>query len=516
MKFTSKPMIQLFPMVLGGLALVLAMSSQPPETQTKVGETPLRAITLNLQPTSSDRATIIGSSFASAVKKAAPSVVSIYSTRTIREEPDNPLLKDPLFRHFFGDDPSAHAENNHAKPRKAQSLGAGVICTQDGYILTNCHVVDDAEEIKVGLADDHTEFTAKVIGTDPKTDVAVVKIDATNLPPITLGDSDNLQVGDVVLAVGNPFGVGQTVTMGIISATGRGGFGVEDIEDFIQTDASINPGNSGGALVDAEGRLVGLNTAILSRTGANQGLGFAVPVNLAREVMEHILQFGKVVRGYLGVSIQPLTPELSRAFNLPGDQSGALVGGIAPNSPAAKAGLKEGDVITEYEGQEVNGSRELRLMVAESPPNTSADMEIMRNGKKQELNATLGEQPLPKATPPAKDNTKRMANGKGDASPGSLDAEEIMDLTSRLRQALEVPPNIHGALVSRVEPDSDTYIAGLRSGDIIMEVNRQPVGDARTAIQLSRNSRGSLLLLHVWNRDGNHYVAIKNEAAGSK
>ncbi len=515
MKRVSKPMINLFSVVLGGLALVLAMSRMPSEDQTVAGRPPVGAIKLNVQTEVPDQAPIISTSFAPAVKKAAPSVVSVYSTRTVRDEPDNPLLKDPLFRHFFGDDSPVQADP-HARPRRSQSLGAGVICTPDGYILTNFHVVEDAEEIKVGMADDHTEFTARVIGTDPKTDVAVIKIDATNLPPITIGNSDSLQVGDVVLAVGNPFGVGQTVTMGIISATGRGGFGVEDIEDFIQTDASINPGNSGGALVDAEGRLVGLNTAILSRTGANQGLGFAVPINLARNVMENIVQFGKVVRGYLGVSIQSLTPELSAAFNLPGTQSGALVGGIAPNSPASKAGLKEGDVITSYDGHQVNDSRELRLKVAKSSPNSSAALEILRDGRKQEINATLGEMPQAKTTASAKSNSKRLGKGQNNSNQGALDDTEITDLSGQLRRALDVPLNVRGALVSKVEPESDSFIAGLRTGDVIMEVNRQPVTDARTAIQLSRNSRGRSVLLRVWSKDGSHYVALKNEAMAAK
>ncbi|HEY6169556.1 MAG TPA: trypsin-like peptidase domain-containing protein, partial [Verrucomicrobiae bacterium] len=266
-------------------------------------------------------------SYAPVIKKAAPSVVNIYTTKTIRETRRmSPLFDDPFFRRFFGqefDDRSSSRPRTHEE----QSLGSGVIISEDGYLLTANHVVEGADEVKVALANDHTTFTAKVIGTDPQTDVAVIKVEATKLPAITIGDSDRLEVGDTVLALGNPFGVGQTVTMGIVSATGRGGFGIVDYEDFIQTDASINPGNSGGALIDAEGRLVGINTAILSRSGGNQGVGFAVPINLARSVMNRLVTDGKITRGFLGVNIQNVSAELAKEFKL-GDQGGALVGGI--------------------------------------------------------------------------------------------------------------------------------------------------------------------------------------------
>jgi serine protease Do len=435
--------------------------------------------------------------------------VNIVSTKMVKDDPGSALLDNPLLRHFFGDDLGVTGRSDsHAGPgsKRAQSLGSGVICTPDGYILTDYHVVEDAEDIKVTLADDHTEFTAKVVGSDPQSDVAVLKINANNLPPITMGNSDELQIGDVVLAIGNPFGVGQTVTMGIASAVGRGGFSSDSIEDFIQTDASINPGNSGGALIDSQGRLIGLNAAILSRSGGNQGIGFAVPINLARNVMEHILQTGRVVRGYLGVYTQPLTPELAKAFNLPPEQTGALIGGVAPGSPAARAGFHEGDVIAEYNGKNVTDSRQLRVMIAESSPSARADLKVLRNGQEQDLQATLGELPQPKPKPTA--SASQQAGGN--SNQGALDKVEIKDLDGQLRQALEIPSTIQGALVTKVDPGSTTYQEGLRPGDVIIEINHQSVGGAEQAIRISQRSRGNQALLRVWSKDGVHYVAVES------
>jgi serine protease Do len=514
MKHISKPMFNLFSVMVGALVVIFAVSRLPLEKASAVTGGPVGTVKIKVEETPPSREQMVASSFAPAVKRAAPSVVNIFSTRTVREDPDDPMLNNPLFRHFFGEE-SKGRSNPHARSKRAQGLGSGVICTEDGYILTNYHLVEDSEEIKVGLADGRTEFTGKVIGTDPLTDVAVVKVEGTNLPAITLGNSDSLEIGDVVLAVGNPFGLGQTVTMGIASAVGRGGFGIEDIENFIQTDASINPGNSGGALVDAEGRLVGINTAILSRTGGNQGIGFAVPINLARSVMERILQNGRVVRGYLGVSIQPLTPELARAFKLPTDQGGALVGDVATNSPAAKAGFREGDVITEYNGKDVTDSRQLRLMITESSPNDQAKMRILRSGKEQDLNATLGE--LPQAVTPAVQSSKpRPQAHKSDASQGVLDTIVVTDLNGQLRQTLEIPATIRGALVAKVEPGSAVYNEGLRSGDVILEINGQRVNDANAAVQIGHKSGGNRALLRVWSKGGSHYVAIESGAEAAK
>ena len=313
-------------------------------------------------------------SFAPVVKNVAQSVVQInVSTKSKQVKmPAQNMMPDDLFQRFFGNQPGSDNQGQGRTMRtpKQYGMGSGVIVTKDGYILTNNHVVEDADTIKVVL-NDGREFTAKVIGRDPKSDIAVVKIDAKDLPFITITDSDKIEVGDVCLAIGNPFGIGQTVTMGIVSAKGRGNVGVGDpqgYEDFIQTDAAINPGNSGGALVDADGRLIGINTAILSRSGGNQGIGFAVPANLAREVMDSLVSKGEVVRGYLGVMLQDVTPALAEEFNLKAGQHGALVSDVTAKSPAEKAGLKDGDVITAFNDKPVMDTRHLRLHMAETEP----------------------------------------------------------------------------------------------------------------------------------------------------
>ncbi|HZC35766.1 MAG TPA: Do family serine endopeptidase, partial [Chthoniobacterales bacterium] len=314
-------------------------------------------------------------------KRVSPSVVNIYTSKTLRLDP---AVREYL-REMYGFD-------RVPSERRQQSLGSGVIVSQDGYILTNNHVVEGAEEVKVALADEKTIYDAKIVGTDPQTDIAVVKIIAEKLPAITFADSGQIEVGDVTLAIGDPFGVGQTVTHGIVSARDRGGIGIAAYEDFIQTDASINPGNSGGALVDAEGRLLGINTAILSRTGGNQGIGFAVPVNLARYVMERIVVEGKVTRGYLGVKIQAVTSELAKKYNL-SQPSGALIAEVTPGSPGERAGLKPGDVVTEFDGKSVTDSRHFQLMVAEKPPGSQVSLKVIREGKEQTLSLQLGEMP---------------------------------------------------------------------------------------------------------------------------
>ena len=291
-----------------------------------------------------------------------------------------------LLRRFFGDQSQGRMPRRNSGMPRQEGVGSGVIATKDGYILTNNHVVDGADEVKVALQDGR-EFTAKVIGRDPKSDVAVIKIDATDLPAVPMADSDKVEVGDVVLAIGNPFGIGQTVTTGIVSAKGRGNMGL-DYEDFIQTDAAINPGNSGGALVDADGRLIGINTAILSRSGGNQGIGFAIPVNLARDVMGSLIKDGQVTRGYLGVMIQDLTPALAKEFKLK-DTTGALIGDVTPKGPADKAGLKSGDLLVEFNGKTVTDSRHLKLEVARTQPGETVPVKILRDGTSKTLEVTV-------------------------------------------------------------------------------------------------------------------------------
>ena len=325
-------------------------------------------------------------------------MVNIYTSKTLRLDP---ALRQYL-REMYGFD-------RVPSERRQQSLGSGIIVSEDGYILTNNHVVEGADEVKVALPDEKTVYDATVVGTDPPTDIAVVKVTAENLPSITFADSGKIEVGDVTLAIGDPFGVGQTVTMGIVSAKDRGGIGITNYEDFIQTDASINPGNSGGALVDAEGRLVGINSAILSRTGGNQGIGFAVPVNLARYVMERIVVDGKVTRGYLGVKIQPLTPETTKQSKL-SQPTGALIAEVTPGSPGEQAGLKTGDIVTELDGKSVTDSRQLQLMVAEKPPGSRVSMKIVRDGKEQTLTVQLGELPAQLASQRPNRTAKRITS----------------------------------------------------------------------------------------------------------
>jgi serine protease Do len=437
------------------------------------------------------------------IKEVSPSVVNIHTSKKVKTmSRPMPYFDDPLFWQFFGD--PRGGVDPVPRERREQSLGSGVILSEDGYILTNNHVVDGADEIKISLADDKTIFDAKVIGTDTHTDIAVLKVEGRNLPAITLTDSDKLEVGDFVLAIGNPFGVGQTVTAGIVSAKGRGGMGIVDYEDFIQTDASINPGNSGGALVDAEGRLVGINTAILSRTGGNQGVGFAVPINLARYVMERLVTDGKVTRGYLGVMIQSVTPGLAKEFELK-DQSGALIGEVTPKSPAEEAGLKDGDVVVEFKGKQVTDSRHLRLMVAQSAPGTKVTLKVIRNGEELIRTAKLGELPaegLAKAS--GGGGRSWGGGGKGDALRGA----EVADLDARTRRQFDIPATVRGAVITSVEPDSAAADAGLRPGDVIVEINRRNVTSADDALEFSGQTKGDRLLLRVWRDGGSHFVVM--------
>jgi serine protease Do len=439
-------------------------------------------------------------SFAPIVKRVAPSVVYVYSTKTVRNQNPQlmPFFGDPFFRQFFGD----RFGSRQRQPRtfKQQSLGSGVIVTRDGYILTNNHVVDGADEIKVLLAKDKREFAAKIVGKDQKADIAVLKIEASDLSYLTLADSDKLEVGDVVLAIGNPFGVGQTVTMGIISALGRGGMGIEDYEDFIQTDAAINPGNSGGALVDAEGRLIGINTAILSRSGGNQGVGFAIPINLARNIMNQLIKHGKVERGYLGVAIRDLTPDLAQAFKAP-DTHGALVEDVTAKSAAAEAGLRNGDVVIGLNGKPVDDSRHLRLAVGEMSPGTSVQLEVLRDGKERSFSVTLREMPGQQLTA---NNNEGPDNVDSDA----LNGVEVGNIDENARQQLNLPSDVKGALIISVDENSASYDAGLREGDVILEINRQSVHNADEAVEVSKHVKTKVTLVRVWSHGGSHYITV--------
>ncbi len=323
------------------------------------------------------------SSYAGAVNQASPAVANLYTAKVV-SKPIQPLYDDPAFRQFFGD-------NLPQQKRMESSLGSAVLMSKEGYLLTNNHVTAGADQIIVALKDGR-ETMARVIGSDPETDLAVLKIDLPDLPAITLGRSDHMRIGDVVLAIGNPFGVGQTVTMGIISATGRNQLGLNTYEDFIQTDAAINPGNSGGALVDAQGNLLGINTAIFSRSGGSQGIGFAIPIKLALDVMRSIVEHGQVVRGWLGLEVQALTPELAESFGLL-NSPGILVAGVYGSGPAAKAGLQPGDVILQIAQESAQDGRSSMNQVARMPPGEKIELKILRNGEPKTLHAVVGVRP---------------------------------------------------------------------------------------------------------------------------
>src|SRR5882672_10397197 len=329
------------------------------------------------------------SSYSDAVQRATPSVVNIFTSKEIRA-PRHPLLNDPIFRRFFGDQLPDEAQ-------RAASLGSGVIVSASGYVITNHHVVEAADEIEVALADGK-KLLAKVVGNDPETDIAVLRVSAENLPAITFGSSDTLRVGDVVLAIGNPFGVGQTVTSGIVSALGRTGLGINTFENFIQTDAAINPGNSGGALIDAAGNLIGINTAIFSRSGGSMGIGFAIPVSTVRMVLDQIVKTGSVTRGWIGVEVQEITPPVAESFKL-GDTRGALIAGVLRGGPADKAGIKPGDVLLEIEGKPVADPAAMLNLVAALAPGQSAKVRLKRQGQDVDATVTVGRRPKPQARP---------------------------------------------------------------------------------------------------------------------
>ena len=382
-----------------------------------------------------------------------------------------------------------------------------MIVSPDGYILTANHVVSGADEIMIEVGTDLRKSKAKKIGTDPGTDVALLKIDENNLPAITFADSDKARAGDIVLAIGNPFGLRQTVTMGIISAVGRGGMGIVDYENFIQTDAAINMGNSGGALVDVEGRLLGINTAIFSRSGGNQGIGFAIPANLAREVMQSLRDKGRVVRGYIGTSVQSLTPEIADAMKLKGQPSGALVGEVESNAPAAKAGIKTGDVITAVNGKKVSDARELRLMVGSMAPGTKAQLEVNREGQTKNFDLQLAEMPGSAADQGTETSSEETAEPEKTTVFGGV---SVANITDDVRTALNLPKDVQGAVIADLDAQSPAAKSGLREGDVIQEVNKQPVRSAKDLLAISKKLKPSeKILMRVYSQGRSGYVALE-------
>ncbi len=433
--------------------------------------------------------------FTEVAKRATPAVVNITTVMTEKVS-DGDTTPDELrdrMEEFFGKPfgprgrgPSSPFE--HRGPRRGQ--GSGVIISSDGYILTNHHVIAKAREVHVTLPDKR-EFTGKIVGTDPKADLAVVKVNAQDLPAVPWGDASQLQVGEYVLAVGNPFGLNSTVTLGIVSAVGRGHMGITQYEDFIQTDAAINPGNSGGALVNTRGELVGINTAIFSQTGGYQGVGFAVSTTMAKPIYESLVKTGKVVRGYLGIGLQDLTQDLAKSFGLK-DQKGALISDIKEGSPAEQAGLKQGDVIIEYQGTAVGDGVALQRLVTRTSVGASVPLKVMRDGRAREMTVKIGEQP----------NEEKIAKAERADPEYALSGLAVEELDQET--AKELGLNLkRGVVVTRVEPDGGAEKAGLLPGDVIREVNRQPIKSVKDFEKASSDMKKGGTILILVNRRGN-------------
>ena len=439
-----------------------------------------------------DHLTRTGKALAEISSVVKPAIVNISTTRTVKiPEAMDPFQNDPFFRRFFGD----NFGRQHPKEQKSMGLGSGVIASGDGYIITNYHVVKDADEIKV-LMPDKKEYVGKVIGSDPKTEISVVKIEATGLPTISWGDSDILQVGDLVLALGNPYGLSQTVTLGIVSALGRANVGIADYEDFIQTDAAINPGNSGGALVNVRGEVIGINTAIYTTTGGYQGIGFAIPSNMVKTIMESLIKKGKVVRGWLGVSIQEITTDLAKQFRLK-DQAGALVGDVIENSPAEKAGLKRGDIVIEYDGKKITSPAILRNMIANTLPGEKHQLKVLREGKTLTIHVTIGELPG--------ESEQAVISGEFE---NILTGITVQELTPQIAQRLKIPERISGVIISDI---TETSAASgiLARGDIVQEINRQKIGSIKDYREIvSGIKKDEDVLLLIYRKGTSLYVTL--------
>jgi len=454
-----------------GAGLFAAGKAVPVKAATTIVPVKKPVLKIESTPVGDNKAGVV-TSYADSLENIRPAVVSVYSSKIVRQEV-------PDFLRQYG---------VKGGEQKQRGLGSGVIISTDGYIITNNHVVEEADELKVLLNDDR-EFTAKVIGTDPKTDIAVIKIEAVDLPAAVLADSAKLRVGDVVFAIGNPLGVGQTVTMGIVSATNRRVRILEEVagyEDFIQTDAAINQGNSGGALIDARGRLIGINSAIISNSQGNIGIGFAIPINLASSIMNSLIETGTVSRGYLGVQTNTLNPEMTESFGLKSDAKGAIITDLNPaDGPAAKAGLKLEDLITAINDKPVTSRDDLRLIIAQTPPGTKINVKFIREGKPQSAEVTLGK--LPDENAP-----------DGELLPGI----SVTPLTGELRKELRIDERIDGIVVTEVT-ETSVYRDNFPQGAVIIQLNRVPVADLAAAKHELRDGRN---LAFVYYRGAFRYV----------
>lgn len=443
----------------------------------------------------------LNNAFVDIAAAVSPTVVTVSTEKVLRFRNRSPFASpfffDP-FGDFFGDGNRRRGQDSPEQQFRQQGLGSGVIVSNDGYILTNNHVIAEADSITIRMTDGRT-LPAKVIGTDPKTDIAVIRVNAKNLPAIRLGDSEQLRVGEWVLAIGSPLSadLASTVTQGIVSAKGRSNVGLAQYEDFIQTDAAINPGNSGGALINLDGELVGINTAIATRSGGFQGIGFSVPINMARHVMESLIKNGKVVRGWLGVSIQTVDESLAKGLNLDGP-GGVVVSQVVENSPAEKAGLQAEDVILAMNGRKVKDNSQLSADIAAMAPGSQANLTVLREGRKREIAVTLGEQPA------------NFGVRGFEPSPDELLGFTVETLNNRLAQRYDLDATRRGVVVTNIDAVSSAYRAGLREGDLIVKVNRKSVANVTEFSGMLQNAKkGDTVLLQIARNDGTQFLAFE-------
>lgn len=437
-------------------------------------------------------------SYASALGDATKAVVNISTQKQVSNAmPNHPMFDDPFFQQFFGD-----IYGQIPRDRIDRSLGSGVVISKDGYIITNHHVIEGADKILVSFSGSNNEYTAKVIGSDSRSDLAVIKLNRTNLPVISFADSDRVMVGDIVFAIGNPFGVGETVTQGIVSGLNKSGIGINDYENFIQTDASINPGNSGGALVDSRGALIGINTAILSRTGGNHGVGFAIPSEMVKKIAKQLIEKGSVTRGYLGVGIQDVGEDLKNTY---GRRDGALVISIEPQSPAAKAGMLVWDLIIEVNGKKIKSAQELKNTIGMLPPKQQVSIKYIREKQERTTQVTLSELTEEKR---ASNQTPLPSNNQSLTISG-IDGLSVGELTQNVRRRYQIPNDTQGVIVVEIKRDSPAQKAGFEVGDIISQIEDSTIkglNDFSAAIAKHKNKNKRIL---VYSRNGTKTIVIK-------